>query len=183
MSDMPPRLTLPICCARVSLRRFRADDIDAFAHYRALESVYRFQTWPRPYTHAHARALVEDMVGGPLLRPAAWVQVAIAERSSDQLIGDIGTRTSSSSPWTYELGFTLAPAWQRQGLAHEALRAWVDALIEHAQAHAIVAITDARNLASKALLERLGFMQTASEAAEYFGEPCIDERYELACAR
>lgn len=180
-SHEPPRLSLPVETARLRLRRFTLADLDAFAAYRSAEVVYRYQTWPRPYTRALARELIDEMRAGRVLRPGAWFQVAIAERDGDGLIGDIGTRAGAAPPWTYELGFTIAPAHQRIGLASEAVGAWLALLCDHGRARSVVAITDRRNVASRALLSKLGFERRRSEAAEYFGERCIDEHFELAC--
>lgn len=168
---------LPIETARTRLRRFRRDDLDAFVAYRALESVYRYQTWPRPYTRDHGRALIEDVREGPLLRPGAWCQLAIATREDDALIGDIGVFTSEAAPGQFELGFSLAPEFQRRGLAREAVGAWLERLRDAAGARAVVGISDRRNLPSKGLLSALGFELSHSVDAEYFGEPCVDEHY------
>lgn len=178
-SHSTPDVALPIECARVRLRRFDERDLEAFVAYRATESIYRYQTWPRPYTREHAQALIAEMRDGATLRFGAWLQVAIAERETDALIGDIGTLTSATSPWVYELGFTIAPSHQRSGYASEAVCEWLIALREQGHAHACVAVTDARNLASKALLERLGFALHHREVVSYFGESCIDEHFEL----
>ena len=170
---------LPIECARLRLRRFTLLDLDPFVAYRRDEEVQRYQGWPRPYTAELGRALIGQMQRGPLLRPGAWAQIAIAERETDTLIGDIGTYRSADTPGEYTLGFTIAPAQQRRGLATEALSAWLRALQEQG-ATRVLAISDARNLASQRLLARLGFVFDHAEPAEYFGEACIDRHYVLA---
>lgn len=171
---------LPVEGPRVRLRRFRSDDLDAFVGYRSLKVVYRYQSWPRPYTRALGRELIEQVSVGPLLRPGLWTQIAIAERETDALLGDIGTHTSAAAPWRYQLGYSIAPAQQRRGLAREAVGLWLETLRAQPRALEVVAITDQRNLASKALLSRLGFELRSREHAEYFGEPCVDEHYAYA---
>ena len=170
---------LPIECKRLRLRRFTPLDLDPFVAYRRDEEVQRYQGWPRPYTAELGRALIEQMQHGPLLHPGAWAQIAIAERETDTLIGDIGTYRSADTPGEYTLGFTIAPAQQRRGLASEALRAWLRALQEQGEATRVLAISDARNLASQRLLARLGFVFDHAEPAEYFGESCVDRHYVL----
>ena len=171
---------LPIECARLRLRRFTSRDLDPFLAYRNDKEVQRYQGWTRPYTAELARTLIEQMQEGPLLRPGTWTQVAIAERETDTLIGDIGTYRSADNPGEYSLGFTLAPAHQRRGLASEAVHAWLRALQEQGGATRVLAISDARNLASQRLLARLGFAFDHAESAEYFGETCVDRHYVLA---
>ena len=56
-----------------------------------------------------------------------------------------------------EIGFTLAPAYQKQGFATEAVGAVLDRLFRVQGMHKVAAECDARNAASAGLLERLGF--------------------------
>jgi RimJ/RimL family protein N-acetyltransferase len=185
MADSPNtrlQVSLPIESPRLRLRRFGSGDLDAFVAYRSLEAIYRYQTWPRPYTRAHGRELIAEMSEGPVLRPGAWFQVAMATRETDALLGDIGTCTSAAAPWVFELGFSIAPAYQRKGLATEALGAWLQVLRRQDGADKVVAVVDRRNVASRALLLKLGFELRRSEVAEYFGEQCVDEHFELSLA-
>ena len=52
-----------------------------------------------------------------------WVQLGIARASDDELLGDCALHLHAHEPRLAEIGITLAPSWQGQGYATEALRA------------------------------------------------------------
>lgn len=58
-----------------------------------------------------------------------------------------------------EVGYILAPAYQRRGLMSEALAALFDFSFDTLGLHRIEADTDVDNIASMALLEKLGFQR------------------------
>jgi len=62
-----------------------------------------------------------------------------------------------------EVGYIFSPAYSRQGYATEAVRALLEVAFFELGARRVVARVDARNTASRALLERLGMRQEASE--------------------
>jgi len=62
--------------------------------------------------------------------PGTWFQLAIIERSSTQLIGDIGIHFLNSDPENkqVEIGYTLNKEFRGKGYATEALSAVIDYL-------------------------------------------------------
>ena len=95
---------------------------------------------------------------------------SVAIASCTSLVGDCTLRARGEQPGTTELGYSLAPAWHRHGYATEAagaLCAWALALPTIAR---VVAITDARNRASIAVLERLGMARIAEVETKVRGE-------------
>lgn len=168
---------LPRHAARVTLRRLRAADLAAFQAYRRDAELGRYQGWT-PQSDADALAFIEAMAALPLLPHGQWMQLAIAARDTDALIGDIGICLGATGRGA-EIGFTLARPLHGRGLALEALQALCELLRERTAVRRLVAITDARNAASIALLERLGMARLASADAIFRGEPCVEHRYEL----
>ena len=110
-----------------------------------------------PVEPSTAARLVEEFAAGNPRRPG-WFQYAITLTAEDQLIGDLGVRLDENLRQA-ELGFTLAPAHQGRGYGTEAVRAVVDHLFTQRRLHRLSAECDARNLASAALLQRVGFRQ------------------------
>jgi RimJ/RimL family protein N-acetyltransferase len=53
-------------------------------------------------------------------------------------------------------------------------------LFRRTRVKSVRAVTDARNLASIALLERLGFRRASEQQAMFRGEPCVEYVYVLA---
>lgn len=144
-----------ITTARLELRHFRPADAEAFAAYRSIPEVARFQSWEAPFTLDYARTTVADFATGDPLAPG-WFQYAID--LDGRLIGDIGLNTADNLMQA-ELGFTLAPAYQGKGYATEAVDALLEQLFTERELHRVSAECDARNVSSARLLQRVGFRQ------------------------
>lgn len=172
-----PRGSLPRVCERVLLRRLGVADLPAFQAYRHDERLGRYQGW-LPQTDAQAQAFLDEMSRATLLAPGAWLQLGIADRKDDTLIGDIGLCVSSSDD-SVEIGFTLRASSQGHGLASEAVMAAIQLVFEATAVARIVGRTDARNLASIHLLERVGMRRASTGPAEFRGEACIEHVHEM----
>lgn len=170
---------LPRPGLRIALRRLRVADLDAFQAYRADPVLGLYQGWT-PMAEDAARAFLARMAMQPFGLRGEWLQLGIADRASDQLIGDIGLCLSAPGrPSQAELGFTLAVAWQGRGLAGEAVRVALTLLFGHSDIERAVAITDVRNAASIRLLRAVGMELRATEAAIFRGQACEEQRYEI----
>jgi RimJ/RimL family protein N-acetyltransferase len=138
---------------RLVVRRFRVGDAGAFAAYRSVPAVARYQSWAAPYSiDEAAKAIQQSASRDPLL--AGWFQYAV-ERDG-VLIGDIGVNLHENLMQA-EIGFTFAPEYQGQGYATEAVRGLLGMLFVERKLHRVSAECDARNVSSARLLERLGF--------------------------
>jgi len=173
-----PRGSLPRVCERVLLRRLGVADLPAFQAYRHDERLGRYQGW-LPQTDLQAQAFLDEMSRATLLAPGAWLQLGIADRKDDTLIGDIGLCVSSSDD-SVEIGFTLRASSQGHGLASEAVMAAIQLVFEATAMARIVGRTDARNLASIRLLERVGMRRVSTGPAEFHGEACVEHVHELS---
>jgi RimJ/RimL family protein N-acetyltransferase len=85
-----------------------------------------------------------------------WFQYAIEHTAERALIGDVAVRLHDNLKQA-EIGFTLATAYQGKGFATEAVSAVLDRLFRLQGLHRVMGECDARNTASAALMERLGF--------------------------
>jgi len=145
---------------RLTLRRFRAADAPAFAAYRSVPEVARYQSWDTPFPLTAAEEAIAAMAGDHPDTPGEWFQFAAVLRDGGpeggQLIGDCASCTDADDPRQAEIGFTIAPAYQGQGYATEAARLLLGYLFGARGKHRVTANCDARNLASAAVLERLG---------------------------
>jgi aminoglycoside 6'-N-acetyltransferase len=159
------------------LRRLRASDLQAFQTYRTLPELGLYQGWS-PMSDAEAVAFLTGMNRAPLFRPGEWVQLGIAEPASDGLVGDIGLFLSEDGE-TGEVGFTLQPSAQGRGIAGRAVREALQLLFAATEVSRVRAITDARNLPSIRLLERLGFEFLSRRSVVFRGEPCTEKVYVL----
>lgn len=173
--SLPLLPLLPLPAGAVRLRALHRGDLEAFLAYRADPEVARYQGWS-PMTQAQALAFIDEMAAMTAWPPGAWLQIGIARRSDDRLVGDIGLLHEARGQ--VQLGFTLAPAAQGRGWAQAALRPLCELLLGPLRCRHLRAISDSRNTPSLRLLGRLGFTETHREAAVAHGEACIDVVFE-----
>ncbi len=127
-------------------------------------------------------AFIAGMAAAAFGVPGEWFQIAVADRSTDRLVGDIGICLRDDATRTAEIGFSLAPAAQRRGLGTEAVNAAVALLFELETVERIEGITDARNMPSIRLLERVGMRLDRIRQALFKGEMCTEHVYSIARA-
>jgi RimJ/RimL family protein N-acetyltransferase len=156
---MPDEGFAGLLAGRVELRRFRPGDAAAFAEYRSVAEVARYQSWDAPYPLAAAEDFVRDMMTRHPDTPGEWFQFAVALRATGELIGDCAAGPHDDDERQAEIGFTIAPGYQGRGFATEAARTLLGYLFGTRRKHRVVAYCDARNDASAGVLRRLGMRQ------------------------
>lgn len=118
------------------------------------------------YPHAESldalRMFVLSAAAGEQSASGGWF---ITLRDSGQVIGDCGTKGWVDDHGRVEIGYGLAGAWRRRGLGTEAVGTLVGWLSRQADVSRIVAEVEVGNVASRRLLERLGFEVTATEGS------------------
>ncbi|MBF7730962.1 GNAT family N-acetyltransferase [Pseudomonas sp. N040] len=148
--------------ARLLLRNWRADDLEAFAALNADAQVMRY--FPDRLERAQSDAL------------AARIQAHIARfgfgpwvlelRGQPGLLGILGLQQvlfdSAFTP-AVEIGWRLLPAYWRQGLASEAARAALEFAFVRLNLPQVLAFTVPANLPSQALMQRLGMQRDPGE--------------------
>ncbi len=151
----PFPLPLPWSWRRISLRRLTVDDLGDFQAYRTDPEVARYQGWKIMDDEA-ARAFLAQMRTAFMFVCNQWFQLGIAIRESQKLIGDVGVCVDSERT-SAEIGFTVNPRYQGQGLATEAVEEITSRTMQFGAVNKVVARPDARNERSIRLLERIGF--------------------------
>lgn len=172
---------LPRSGSRVTLRRLSGADLSLFQAYRHDDAVGRYQHWT-PQTDSQAQAFLEEMSRIPLFPDDEWVQLGVADKSTDLLIGDIGVCVSGCGAKA-ELGFTLAAQSQGRGLGTEAVDLAIKLVFKSTAAAQIVCITDERNARSIRLLQRIGMQRVSLEPSEFRGAPCVEHVYVISRQR
>ena len=169
---------LPATGKRVRLRPLRSGDLEAFHGYRSDHDVSRYQGW-LPMSEADAAEFIRSMdnITGPARD--GWIQLGIAQEDCDLLVGDVGLFVSEAGDWA-EIGISFAKAYQGKGLASEALELLIALVFRHTPCESIRGVADARNLASRRLVERLGFAPASEADAVFRGESCVEITYVLA---
>lgn len=153
-----PELT--IVTERLVLGSLLSHDAPRLFEYRSAPDVCRYQFW-EPRSVQEAEEFIERSRSDSFETPDVWHQLAIRLQDGDQLIGDVGVHFPGDPPLQAEFGITLAPEYQGQGLAREALLGLLDHLFTVMSRHRVFASVDPRNGPSVALLERVGMRREA----------------------
>ncbi|HET6554430.1 MAG TPA: GNAT family protein [Dyella sp.] len=160
---------MELATARLRLDALQVHDAATLFAYRSDPEVARYQGW-RPDSLADAERFIRNQIDAPASSPGQWFQRAIRRRSDGALMGDLGCCLSSDGQ--AEFGITVAQSEQGNGVAREALEAWLGLLFGRLDVHRVHASVDPRNTASMALLRSLGFRQEAHfrESLRFRGE-------------
>jgi RimJ/RimL family protein N-acetyltransferase len=159
---MASRLVVPVDkvaptleSARLRLRAYRNSDAEAMFRLYSDPRVMRYWSFPpwteREQADAYLRRALGEMVEGRVL---PW---AIASRADDKLVGTVTLFALDAVQGRAEIGYSLDPKLQGQGLASEALRMALGHAIDTMRLRRVEADVDPRNAPSCRLLERLGF--------------------------
>lgn len=160
---MPPRLqynsdvTYPLLTERLSIEPLALSDLETFVKYRQDAEIARYQSWEPDYSREQALELIESQVGVSLPSPGNWLQLAIRNRNTGELVGDLALHALEKEPEGFEIGFTISREHQNRGFAKEAASRLIEHLITGVHAKRFIATSDARNRGSIALLSALGF--------------------------
>jgi RimJ/RimL family protein N-acetyltransferase len=150
----------PIETERLILRLVEQGDLDDLYAMHADAEVSRY-LYNEPRTLAEATDLLQRKIGGSALRHGDdWLSAAVVVRSTGALVGGVALHWVSEQHRTAEIGFVFNPEHQGRGYATEAARPLVDWAFS-AGFHRVIGRTEARNIASARVLEKLGFRREA----------------------
>lgn len=142
------------------LRPVQASDVPALFDYRSDAATNQYQGWI-PNSIEETQDFVQNRVSPIINQPDTWFQLVILEQSSNRLIGDVGIHFIDEESQQVEIGCTLRKDSHGKGYATEALKMTISYLFDELAKHRIVTSIDPQNVASIALVERLGFRKEA----------------------
>ena len=137
---------------RLLLRNTKATDAAIMYDYRNNEACARFQRG-QTKDFPGITALVDRRRDDSINDQENFL-IAVALKSSGQLIGEIVVMPNDGC---FSLGYTFHYAHHRQGYAYEALSLLVDILHERYPDMEFISFTEPENIASMALLRKLGY--------------------------
>jgi len=141
--------------SRLRLRHFRDTDLVLFMAYRNDPEVARYQGWEGT-SEPEARAFIQEQKEVQPGMPGQWFQIAVELKETGMLVGDCALKIEEHDERQAEIGYTLSRAYQGRGIASEAVSCVLEYAFVTLGLHRVIAITDCENVASVALLERLG---------------------------
>ena len=97
-----------------------------------------------------------------------WLYRAAVRRGTHEVVARAGFHAPPDPDGTVEIGYRVHPAWRRQGLATELAAGLVDWAAQRGAVRCL-ASTAPSNLASQAVLARLGFVRAGEAMDEVDG--------------
>lgn len=152
---------LPIATARLDLRLFTEDDLDALHAYSSLPEVAQFLMHGPRTREETAASLERRMATTAFEKEGDGLVLAVVLRETGELLGDVLLEWVSEQHRTGEFGFVFNPAFQGRGYASEAAVEMLRLGFEELKLHRIIGRCEARNTASAKLMERLGLRREA----------------------
>lgn len=147
------------------LREFTMDDMDGLVEFYDQPGVaYRIVNGyqvpgyiepllPREEEEEYQRCYIENMYG--FYGYGMWI---VTEIRSPHIIGRAGLENREYEDGAeLEMGYVIDPGWQRRGIAYEVCSTIMEYARENTDFPRLNALTEADNVASIALLEKLGF--------------------------
>ncbi len=155
------RPTYPIDTARLRLRSYTLDDLDALHAIQSRPDVMRY-LYGEPRSREEVRAALARRAQHPTLEQEGdWLFLAMERRDSGAVIGDVSLHWLSAAHRQGEIGFVLHPDHHSQGYGREAAVEMLRLGFAGLGLHRIIGRCDARNDASARLMERLGMRREA----------------------
>jgi RimJ/RimL family protein N-acetyltransferase len=165
---------------RLRLRPYRVSDRERVFELYGDPQVARFWSFPAWTDLAQAEAYLEPLVA-PLGDDATAFPWAIADGTTDELVGTATLFAVRSDQQRAEIGYSLRASCWNKGYAREAVHRVLVHAFGDLALRRLEADVDPRNAASLALLESLGFVREGylRERWNVAGEICDSVVYGL----
>lgn len=145
---------------RLVLRDAQLSDAEAVHRYAGDPEVVRHMIWGPNSPEITQQVLEARLV--EQADPARRVfELMIEEKASGEVVGGAGLRVADKSALDADLGYVLARAKWGQGIVPEACKKLLEVAFGWLGLHRVWASTDADNLASQRVLEKLGMRREA----------------------
>ena len=146
---------MEIATGRLILREFEEGDWPAVLAYQRDSLYLRYYEWEDRSPEA-VREFVGMFLAQQAAQPRIKFQLAVALKSSGQLIGNCGIRKESAGALEADIGYELSPDHWGHGYATEAARAIVEFGFTSLRVHRIWSWCVADNVGSARVLEKIG---------------------------
>lgn len=144
---------------RLTLRRADATDIPQLYRLRSDEQIMKYI--PRPVATSPDEIAEFLRLTDEKIASNEMINWKISIKGDSTLIGTIGFYYIKPEHYRAEIGYMLLPEFQGKGYVTEAIAAVVNYGFEAMGLHSIEALVDPENIASRAVLEKCGFVREA----------------------
>src|SRR5579859_367219 len=140
---------------RLLLREFEESDWRAVYAYQKHPLYLRYTPWSNR-TEMEVRVFVQTFLSWRAALPRSKFQFAVILRSSGELIGNCGIRTTAGKSWEADIGYEYDHRYWGQGYATESARALLAFGFGELNLHRIWAHCIAENTGSSHVMEKIG---------------------------
>lgn len=151
----------------IYLDKLSLNCIEAFLKYRQNPDVCKYQGYD-PFTKQEAVDFIEKQLPLHIGSRGAWTQIGIYSKSTKELIGDCVSNFQQGEPKNVELGISINPEFQRNGLASDTIKTLSTYLSKNFDVHKFIARIDARNKPCIQLFNKLGFEKEGQLKEDFF---------------
>jgi RimJ/RimL family protein N-acetyltransferase len=155
------QLNTPRQTSRLTLRQYEASDLDGLTSLYSREDVNRY-LYSEPKNKDQMRSVLEAKLNRPReIIDKNVMPVAVVLRDTNRLVGDFMLRWTADQHRQGEIGGSLHPDFQGQGLAVETYAELLEIGFSDFNLHRIFGRCDGRNSASIRALEKVGLQREA----------------------
>ncbi len=148
---------------RLIIREVKESDILHLYEYGKNEEVVQYQDWG-PTTLEQSAEFYHRAVKSSQAIPRLSYMFVIELRECSSVIGDIGYFISNDRFEEAEVGYNINPKYWKKGYATEATTAIVNHISQRPEKISIFATCDVRNIGSRRVLEKSGFVFEKAES-------------------
>lgn len=155
------QLNTPRQTSRLTLREYEASDLDGLTSLYSREDVNRY-LYSEPKNKDQMRSVLEAKLNRSReIIDKNVMPVAVVLRDTNRLVGDFMLRWTADQHRQGEIGGSLHPDFQGQGLAVETYAELLEIGFSDFNLHRIFGRCDGRNSASIRALEKVGLQREA----------------------
>ena len=146
---------------RLLLRPFVLADCEAVLDYQSNPEVVRYIPWPTRDAAMVEEATLKAINQTKLDHQGDYLSLALVRKSDEQLVGQMNAMYDSEKFQCGEIGYVVNPRFAGHGYATEASGALVSRMFDSQKFRRVIAKLDDRNIASRVVVEKLGFRREA----------------------
>ncbi|MHA7986796.1 GNAT family N-acetyltransferase [Rathayibacter sp. CAU 1779] len=151
----------PLQSERLTLRMMTMRDVDAIYAHESRDDVCRYLLYEPRTRDEVAEKIADWSTRTRLAEEKDFLQLAVEERESRRVLGEIYFAVTSTEHQTTEIGWVFHPDNQGHGYATEAAETMLGFAFGTVEAHRVIAELTPENTASVAVCRRLGMREEA----------------------
>ena len=171
--------TLQIETSRLILRHFIDSDAVAVSYNSKQPSVMRFMSDMHKETKEVARSWIHHINEYLFDITKPFVLLAIVRKADAKCMGCIFIHLKEEWDNTIEMGYYIADEYQDNGYVTEAGKAMIWWFFEKAGYDELSAFVKPENIASRRVIEKLGFICGCTRTLPYLGSNCVFDYFRL----